>query len=71
MIGIGGLLHLMSCWVHTQVTKNCFVIVWLLGTKLGIITSEKYAESIRRKREMGSVVGRIFEKVGFKPKVEK
>jgi len=53
------------------VTKNCFVIVWLLGTKLGIITSEKYAESIRRKREMGSVVGRIFEKAGFKPKVEK
>jgi len=53
------------------VTKNCFVIVWLLGTKLGIITSEKYEESIRRKREMGSVVGRIFEKVGFKPKVEK
>jgi len=36
MIGIGGLLHLMSCWVHTQVTKNCFVVVWLLETKRGL-----------------------------------
>jgi len=24
-----------SCWVHTHVTKNCFVVVWLLGTKRG------------------------------------
>ena len=35
MIGIGGWLHLKSCWVHTQVTKNCFVVIWLLGTKRG------------------------------------
>ena len=35
MIGIGGWLHLKSCWVHTHVTKNCFVVVWLLGTKHG------------------------------------
>jgi len=34
MIGIGGWLHLKSSWVHTQVTKNCFVIVWLLGTSI-------------------------------------
>ena len=33
MIGIGGWLHLKSCWFYTQVTENCFVIVWLLGTK--------------------------------------
>ena len=32
-ISIGGWLHLKRCWVHTQVTKNCFVVVWLLGTK--------------------------------------
>ena len=31
MIGIGGCLHLKSCWVHTRVTKNCFVVIWLLG----------------------------------------
>jgi len=35
VIGIAGWLHLKSCWVHTQVTKNCFVVVWLLGTKHG------------------------------------
>jgi len=35
MIGIGGWLHLKSCWVHTRVTKDCFVVVWLLGTKRG------------------------------------
>jgi len=35
MIGIGGWLHLKSCWVHTHVTKNCFVVAWLLGTKCG------------------------------------
>jgi len=33
MIGISRWLHLMSCWVHAQVTKNCFVVVLLLGTK--------------------------------------
>ena len=33
VIGIGGWLHLKSCWVHTRVTNNCFVIVWLLETK--------------------------------------
>jgi len=33
MISIGGWLHLKSCWVHTHVTKNCFVVVWVLGTK--------------------------------------
>ena len=32
MIGIDGWLHL-ELLVHTQVTKNCFVIVWLLETK--------------------------------------
>jgi len=37
MIGIGGWLHLKSCWVHAQVTKNCLVVVWLLGTKHGFI----------------------------------
>jgi len=31
MIGVSGRLHLKSCWAHTQVTKNCFVVVWLLG----------------------------------------
>jgi len=36
MIGIGGWLHLKSCWVHTQVKKNCFVVVWLLGTKYAV-----------------------------------
>ena len=36
MIGIGGWLHLKSCWVHTHVTKNCFVVVWLLVTKFGL-----------------------------------
>jgi len=35
MISIGGWLHLKSCWVHTQVTKNCFVVVWLMGTNRG------------------------------------
>ena len=35
IIGIDGSLHLMSCWVHTHVTKNCFVVVWLLVTKRG------------------------------------
>jgi len=35
MIVVSGWLHLKSCWVHTQVIKNCFVIVWLLGTKRG------------------------------------
>ena len=30
-IGISGWLHLQSCWVHTQVTENCFVFIWLLG----------------------------------------
>jgi len=35
MIGISGWLHLKSCWVHTHVTKNCFVVVWLLRTKRG------------------------------------
>jgi len=34
MIGIGQWLHLMSSWVHAQVKKNRFVVVWLLGTKL-------------------------------------
>jgi len=33
IIGICRRLHLKSCWVHTQVTKNCFVVIWLLGTK--------------------------------------
>ena len=33
MIGIGRWLYLKSCWVHTHVAKNCFVVVWLLGTK--------------------------------------
>jgi len=28
MIGIGGWLHLKSCWVHTQVTKTCFVVFY-------------------------------------------
>ena len=37
MIGIGGWFHLNSCWVHTQVPRNCFVVVWLLGTKHGQI----------------------------------
>ena len=31
MITIGRWLHFKSCWVHTQVTNNCFVVVWLLG----------------------------------------
>ena len=35
IIGINGWLHLKSCWVHTHVTKNCFVVIWLLGTKRG------------------------------------
>jgi len=34
MIGIGGWLHRKSSWVHTQVTKNCFVIVWLMGISI-------------------------------------
>jgi len=37
MIGIGGWFRLNSCWVHTQVPRNCFVVVWLLGTKHGQI----------------------------------
>ena len=32
-----GWLLLKSCWVHTQVTNNCFVVVWLLGTNCGFI----------------------------------
>ena len=36
MIGIGGWLHLKSCWVHTQVTKNCFVVVWLQNVDLSL-----------------------------------
>ena len=35
IIGINGWLHLKRCWVHTHVTKNCFVVIWLLGTKRG------------------------------------
>jgi len=31
MMSISGWLHL--CWVHTQVTKNCFAVVLLLETK--------------------------------------
>ena len=27
--------HLKSCWVHTHVTKNLLVYIWLLGTKCG------------------------------------
>ena len=41
VIGIGELLHLKSCWVHTHVTKNCFVVVWLLGTKHGFTTGPR------------------------------
>jgi len=28
VIGIGGWLHLKSCWVHAQVTKTCFVVFY-------------------------------------------
>jgi len=35
IIGINGWLHLKRCWVHTHVTKNCFVVIWLLRTKRG------------------------------------
>ena len=38
MIGTGGWLHVKSSWVHAQVTKNCFVDIWLLGTKRRFIT---------------------------------
>jgi len=41
VIGIDGWLHLKSCWVHTQVTKDCFVVVWLLGTKRGFTAAPK------------------------------
>ena len=43
MIGIGGWLHLVSSWVHAQVTKNCFVVVWLLGTKREFTTGPHLA----------------------------
>jgi len=39
MISVSGWLHLKSCWVHTQATKNCFVVVWLLGTERGPLGS--------------------------------
>jgi len=44
IIGIGGSLHLKSCWVHTQVTKECFVVVWLLGTNCGLIIRTNYKQ---------------------------
>jgi len=43
MIDIGGWLHLKSCWVHTRVTKNCFVVVRLLGTKCEFTIGPYYA----------------------------
>jgi len=33
MIDVSEWLHLKSCCVHTQLTMNCSVVVWLLGSK--------------------------------------
>jgi len=38
-------LHLKSSWVHTQVTKNCFVIICLQGTKRGFTIGHTYTHT--------------------------
>jgi len=36
-VTLAGVALSRAAWYHIHVTKNCFVTVWLLGTKRGFI----------------------------------
>ena len=45
VIVIGGWLHPNSCWVHTQVTKNCFVVAGYWGQNVDHPTFTRFCKS--------------------------